>query len=179
VTPARLKIRVAFPIIERFRSNTWYGSVLSTKSIGSSDASAYANRLYAILYPIPKKARFDTIMLRFSTAGDKARVGVYKANEDIFPSELVLDAGVVSFGANAKDIDLTLPRGYYFLSFLLNADALIYGSTDYITPIKDAVANSIGYWAERSYGALPSTYPSAAGYVPYLYGICLRFIQHL
>jgi len=177
--PARLKPRLAFPIIERFRPNSWYASVLTTANIGSSTLTASANRLYAMLFPVPKRALFDKIALRVYSGGDLARLGIYKADDEIYPSELMIDAGEVSVLKEEIDIDVTLAKGYYFLSFILNADTVLRSSVRYITPIKEGEENRIGYWIGRSYGPLPNTYPTAASYEPYLFGISLRFIKHV
>jgi len=179
VTPARLKTRIPLPIIERFRPNSWYASVLAVESIGVTTFSAEANRLYAMLFPVPRKSAFDKMALRIYSGGDRARLGVYEADDDIYPSKLVIDAGEVTPAAPEAEIDVALSKGYYFLAFVLNVTAIIQGSTRYLTPIKSGEANRIGYYVEYGYGALPASYPKGAFYEANLYGISLRFVKHV
>lgn len=170
------------------KPGSFYPSLLATRSLNSFYSPA-ADRLHAILYPLPRKSKFDRIGIDIyyssAPAGEKARLGIYNCNSSLYPSSLILDAGEVDISsAGLKEITISqiLDEGNYFLAFNTSYSVDIMLGSRYLCPIKqagDPDSTYIGYYKVQTYGALPDPFPSGASYEPYLYSVCLRLLEHL
>lgn len=132
------------------------------------------NTLYKSLHVAPfhvvKTIHVDRIacMVWGAVAASKIRLGIYKDNGNIYPSDLILDAGEVSGASTGwKEIviDETLEAGVFWLAQHYFSNPIMYAWYLYTTPfilghgIGDYLC-SRGYLTIRaSYGALPDPFP--------------------
>jgi hypothetical protein len=149
------------------------GGTITTQSVAS------ANSLRAFPFFVPKTISFDRIAIRVTTAGTgttpRARIGVYADNGNIYPGQLVLDAGEVdvsSTGLKELTINLKLKAGkLYWLAFVGQDTASLALAA---IPTTDSFATFLGFDNALSgsaflgiahvqtYGALPGIYPSSS-----------------
>lgn len=119
-----------------------------------------------------------------ATAGDKARLGIYRDDGNCYPGALLLDAGEVSIEiAATKYITLTpslkLPRGLYWTCYIATADVrpnYRFWNYDW-SPMGDLAGVSSMYLCLRksqAYGSLPNPYPAAADPTWHAAGIWFR-----
>jgi hypothetical protein len=125
---------------------------------------------------VSKPTTFDTIAINVTAAGgtgSKARLGVYADNGAGFPGVLVVDAGTVatdSIGVKSIALILPLSPGLYWLvcedAQVTSAPTLstctIAMQGGHIT-LNSSLAQSSGWFAAAQAGALPATWPGAAG----------------
>lgn len=137
---------------------------------GSSNArSLLGNRLYAFPFPIPRDVTIDRLAIQITATfpGKKARIGIYKNGTNIYPGDLLLDAGEVDAGTTGVKtvvINQALTKGLYWLSVVsdgspaLRALYSLFGPTG-VEP--SALGDLKIYWlAVLTYGTLPNPYPA-------------------
>lgn len=160
----------------RFKKSGRYFGPFLTGGAVTTQSVASANSLRAFPFFVPKTTLFDRIAIRVTTAGTgttpRARIGVYKDNGNIYPGQLVLDAGEVdvsSTGLKELTINLKLKGGkLYWLAFVgQDTASLVFAAT----PAADSFATFLGFdnalsgsafsgFAHvQTYGPLPVTFP--------------------
>jgi len=132
--------------------------------------SVKPDALDCIPFPVPYTMSFDAIGIRVATGdtGAKVRLGVYADTGELYPGTLILDAGEVAAdtaGPKILSINLTLPRGLYWLARVQTGSATLYGmASEAVLPIgmdDSLVDEPMTAWrVDAAYGPLPSTYPS-------------------
>ncbi len=163
----------------RFRKPGRYFGPFLTGGTITTQSVASANSLRAFPFFVPKATSFDRIAIRVTTAGTgttpRARIGVYTDNGNIYPGQLILDAGEVdvsSTGLKELTINLKLKAGkLYWLAFVGQDTASLALAA---IPTTDSFATFLGFDSALSgsaflgiahvqtYGALPGTYPSSS-----------------
>lgn len=159
------------------RTGNYYGPFLSGGA-QTTQSIASANSIRAFPFFVPKNTKFDRIAIRVTTAGTgttpRARLGIYDDNGNVFPGNLVLDAGEVNVsatGVKELTIDVTLQGGKLYWLVLVGQDttSLVVAATAAgdIFPIvgyeSDLSGTPLSGWAaSQTYGALPATYPTAS-----------------
>jgi len=167
------------------RPGHYYPSLCSAVSLGLGTGTATANRLYAILFPVLRKSRFDRIALGIydPPAVGSGRLGIYNCNSVLYPSSSLVDGEIDLNQASPIEftIDQTLDSGFYFLIFVLSINRTLYlNLRNYISPLVYQETNNIG-WSKTliSYPtALPDPFPTDASLSPDLFSIYLRFLEH-
>lgn len=159
------------------RTGNYYGPFLSGGA-QTTQSIASANSMRAFPFFVPKTTKFDRIAIRVTTAGTgttpRARLGIYDDNGNVFPGNLVLDAGEVvvsATGVKELTIDVTLQGGKLYWLVLIGQDttSLVVAATAAgdIFPIvgyeSDLSGTPLSGWAvSQTYGALPATYPTGS-----------------
>lgn len=158
----------------------WYTSAIT--AVAATTFTTADNRLYAIPFIVPRRIRLDRIAIVVTTASTNAvpgRLGIYRDDGNLYPANLVLDAGDTgnwnSTGSKIITIDVTLPPGLYWLvvgtqamgstKAVLRAIAL--GSFPPILGVSSGLGTAwnTNYSVAWTYGSLPSTFPSGASVV--------------
>lgn len=159
------------------RTGNYYGPFLSGGA-QTTQSIASANSIRAFPFFVPRTTKFDRIAIRVTTAGTgttpRARLGIYDDNGNVFPGNLVLDAGEVvvsATGVKELTIDVTLQGGKLYWLVLIGQDttSLVVAATAAgdIFPIvgyeSDLSGTPLSGWAvSQTYGALPATYPTGS-----------------
>ena len=130
------------------------------------------NGLVALAFPLTREMTFDRICVNALSLGDKGRMGIYSDDGDVYPANLILDAGELSLpgGLAEASIDLTLQPGLYWASFLPNTDITLTvraNSFAAFVPIGTddplLVADHHNVWCKTvPYGPLPNSFPTGA-----------------
>ena len=103
-----------------------YTTIPGVEGISRTTIGVVMDRLYYEPIFVSSSITLDRIMIEVTTAGEagaQVRLGIYNADKDWQPTELVLDAGTVSVdstGVKAISIDQTLPPGRYLLCLVSN-----------------------------------------------------------
>jgi hypothetical protein len=136
-----------------------------------------ANRLYLVAMFFIKPTTVDRIGVRVLTAGAAGsviRLGIYNADDNMFPSTLLLDAGTL-VGTSAAIVDITISQAlnagvYWFGAAAQGSPATeptITGRTGNVAPVfSDAGSHNPsqtsqgGLFVNSISGALPSTLSS-------------------
>lgn len=166
-----------FDFLHHTKSGNFYSAGLIKRT---QQVSVLRNLLYAVPYITPRQINADRIALHAQSSAvvGTFRLGIYNDNGSMYPSSLITDAGTVtnsSSGVKALVINVTLPRGIYWLvavgdttpasqGWTANGDAssnsqeyssLGFAPTNFINP---------GVYINRSFtfAPLPSTYPTGA-----------------
>jgi len=133
-----------------------------------------AGQLNAYFIQLQRRMRFDRIGINISVAGAAGalvRLGVYKVNQEYYPTSLILDAGEIdasTAGNKNIPIDLTLDRGWYTLAYLSNDGTVETFQTWYgVFPLGPDVPGdepAVDGWAIDgiTYGPLPDPFPTGA-----------------
>ena len=157
-------------IFEVLRAGHYYHS-----GLGSATA---ANHAKDILFVFPLHVARDITIDRIAidvtvaAAGKSARLGIYNAGTNLYPSNLVIDAGAVSVnavGVIAATISQALVKGNYWLAYL-GEDATQLECSSYngqVTPplgllATDFAINLARIYKSQAYGALPDPFPAGA-----------------
>lgn len=141
--------------------------VLSCYSI--SQATMTANTIYAVPFLAARDMTVDRIAINVITAdtGNSARMGIYRDGNNLYPGELLLDAGEVSVGTTgvkAITIDQSLMKGLYWLAIVSDGTPNVRVLTNAVTILgmNSTHANhQTGWSAAFTYAALPD--PFTAG----------------
>ena len=145
--------------------------------ITANALSAYAtaaNVIDVLPFYVPEPQSFDRLAIHVTTAGTGlARLGIYADNGDIYPGELVIDAGEVdtsTTGTKARIIELTLDTGLYWIARLQSGTPTIRGvqtAAMIALGLDDPINVGLitGYRANFSYADLPNPYPAGAEYI--------------
>lgn len=128
-----------------------------------------ANYLYAYPFPVARDVTIDRLAVQVTTsdAGKKVRIGIYKDGTNIYPGDLLLDAGEVDVGAlGVKEVivDQTLPKGLYWFTLISDGVPALRVLSHHFSPIgidpTDFGKIYICWYKTVAYGALPNPYPS-------------------
>lgn len=162
-----------------FSSGRFYYAV--SDGLATSNVAVVANILYGTPIYIPELVTILTINLSnvniAGAAGTKARIGLYKkSNTGDFPSSLVVDGGEVatdSTGTKTVTVSTALTPGWYFMAVVFSGTPTILGfslssGANTLSLFGSDVANASGtgsifatITSSYTYGALPSTFPTA------------------
>ncbi len=183
----------SIPTFRRINDISCYYSYAQATGILTA-ISLSKNILYAIPFYVGSIGRTaDIIAINVTTpgAGNNARIGIYMDDNNMYPKELLLDAG---------DVDISVGGGGGVLSVninqILSADTIVwlciladgtttvraFSSTSVIHPLGTSSILGTGWntqWAHtQTYGKLPATFPSSSpvldtGNIP---GIFLRLL---
>ena len=132
----------------------------------------YANSLDAHAFPVPRDLTIDRLAVQVATAaaGKKVRIGIYKNGANIYPGELLLDAGEVdvgTLGVKTIIVDQALTKGLYWLAFTSDGTPGLRALFHHFSPIGlDATEFGkiyTGWYKTVTYGALPDPFPSGGG----------------
>lgn len=156
-------------IQELFRTGHYYTSGAYYQSVGTMFVNG---KLYAVPFSVPRAITIDRIAIEVATAesGKSIRLGIYKNGTNLYPGELLLDAGTVSgasTGLKAITISQPLSKGLYWLVLVSDCTATLKLRTFYATDIilGHSLAHfwgACGGWSvAQAYGALPD--PFTAG----------------
>jgi len=151
-------------------------------------ADVPANTLHADPYPVFRRMRFDRIGLYVAgagAAGARMRLGIYKDTGQVYPGELVVDAGEVAadtVGNKELTIDATLEPGLYWLAHNANDPTIdVPLSLRWIPVAGMRFADTRWlrgcYYISQTYGALPPTYPTGAADHDLMLRIMLRVAE--
>jgi hypothetical protein len=161
---------------------SWYTTPIRNNAFTSFTAASGTQ--YAIPFPILKGQSTDMIGIYISNAAaGGARLGIYADNGNLYPGNLVIDAGAVttaSTGVRSESCVQALSEGaLYWLSLLAgaaynlngvaSADTLpILGFPNTLNGTQNPMIN-----VSQAYGALPATFPAGgsilAGVVPLVF----------
>lgn len=167
--------------MQYYKSGRWYYGIPITGPISTS--SITSNRLYAFPFFTPIESSWNAIGIYVSTgATGYARLGVYADNGNVYPGNLILDAGEVdtgTTGVKTLSITLTLSPGLYWLALLLSAAPSLSGVSTSVcygcigAPNPGSQIHS-AYHVSYTYGSLPTQFPSGATPSLYAYFVALR-----
>jgi len=141
---------------------------------GISATGISANTLYAVPFLAARDMTVDRIAF-FTMAGQSgkyARLGIYKNGSNLYPGELLLDAGEVTLNAaeaKAITIDQALTKGLYWLALVADADpspkVLVDCSTILGIGSGLGAANlQTGWQVSQTYGTLPDPFTSGGSF---------------
>lgn len=127
------------------------------------------NTLYGMPFLIARDMTIDRIGTRCHVleAGKSARLGIYNLGANMYPSTLLLDAGVVSLAAAGQQdivIAQALTKGMYFVALVSDATGTAEITTSYFTggcPLgysADSRNKNLGWTVAQAYGALPNPF---------------------
>lgn len=189
VTPTALSPNIG--LVTELCVGAYHHSLLSIRS-PPFGRTLSADRFYTCLFPVPLHTRWDEIAMYVSIspgAGALVRMGVYRSNGNLYPSELVLDAGdvdVSAVGIRSLPINLELTPGQYFIAFVSNmAGVRTNGDTYFVSPLRDPAGATmttryIGWFRLDAFGPLPDPwFPVPHGLEAYLYTVGLRLAEIL
>lgn len=167
--------------MQYYRSGRWYYGI---PIIGSTATTSMpANRLFVFPFFTPVQSSWDAIGIYVSTAATGyARMGVYADNGNVYPGNLILDAGEVdtgTTGVKTLSITLTLSPGLYWLALLTSAAPVLRGIIGtYLYGCLGAgepgSQTQNGYYVTYTYGPLPTQFPSGAAAAIHNYLLALR-----
>jgi hypothetical protein len=133
-----------------------------------------ANKIYVLPFLVTERVRFDRVTtFTQSGATGNGRMGVYRNGKDLHPSTLVKGSGSVGVGAGANHHDFSPPvslyRGLYWVAALFSGTPTMFripyeqGIAWEILGRDAGIATAfrIGWYADHSFAALPSSYPTA------------------
>ena len=129
-----------------------------------------ANRLYATPFWVARAMTVDRIAIEVATAGaagEAARLGIYKDGTNLYPGDLVVDAGTVavdSTGIKTVTISEALTKGLYWVAVVSDGTPGIRAwplccpwlglkATGFAYP-------QMGWYVAYTYAALPDPYTS-------------------
>lgn len=146
--------------------------------VTSSGTNIAANQLYASPLVIGRKMTLDRLAISViagGIAGTKARLGIYRDGNNLYPGSLLLDAGLVDVDAVAvvaAIINQQLAKGLYWLALISDGiPQLTIYSRDYGAEAVLGTGNmgftqyNCGWIVAQAYGVLPD--PFTAGGVLY------------
>lgn len=92
-----------------------------------------ADQLYLMPFIVPRDLTIDRLGMRVSAgdAGKIARLGIYKNGVNLYPGDLVIDAGTVDVSAAAgvaATIDQALTKGLYWIALVSDGTPTIYAA---------------------------------------------------
>jgi len=129
---------------------------------GVANYAPDAGKLCAGIFVATLDLRLDRLALNVAGAastGKQARLGIYRCGADLYPAELLLDAGLTnidSTGLKSVNIDQVLEKGYYYLAVILEESC----SLKYLKLCR----SPLGMYS--SFAAVFSGYSVAAGWGP-------------
>jgi len=153
-------------IIERQRVGPRLSSY-EYSALGGPTTDVPSDTLRASPILLLHRVRIDQIGQHIAgagAAGAKSRLGVYDDRGDIYPGNLLVDAGEIdasTIGAKNLAVDLTLDPGFYWIVFNTN-DATIDLYFMWMHIYRDNRPNYQGLSIAQAYGPLPSTFPDGA-----------------
>jgi len=173
--------------IPNYRVGNWYcpcrlGRFRTSEGVG-------ANHLSANFAVFQRDVRVDRIGLNVKTAaaGGLLRLGLYDDNGNLYPSNLIVDAGEAdasTIGDKEFAIDVRLRKGrVYWLVAHSNVAGLAFGAVDprsWLGVLGTDVVDgeyTAGWVITRTYAALPSTFPAGAVLYPVMFNIMLRIAE--
>lgn len=130
--------------------------------------------LSCLAYPFPvvRAITIDKLSIQVRTAktGKKVRFGIYKDDGNIYPGDLLLDAGEVDVGTldvKAVIIDQALSKGLYWFVVLSDGTPALRIIETHFTPMgiyPDDLGKVYLYWYKTlTFGPLPDPFPAGAG----------------
>lgn len=151
----------------------WYTAPNTGTALTTGAPSA--NYLRAIPFITSRSITLDRIAINVTTAATGyTRLGIYADGGNVYPGNLVIDAGQVDTGATgvkSLTINVTLNPGLYWLVAVSNAAptirAFAVGSLIPVLGYGSALgtAASFGYSVSYTYSTLPATFPSGASLI--------------
>ncbi len=142
--------------------------------LGHGTIALAANWIYAIPFVVERNITIDRLAIQVTSAsgaGTEARLGLYKDGTNLYPGELVVDAGVVATDANtvvAASISESLDKGLYFLVIASESTPTLMAFVPAWTPIGYS-ASGFGLTQDKHYyksgvgfGALADPFVSGA-----------------
>ena len=146
----------------------YYASTTTSATLGG--AALTADRLYAVPFIVPKAITADRIAVgvTIADAGKFVRLGIYDDTGNLYPGDLILDAGTVTVGvAGTQEITINqiLTPGVKWLALvgdgvpnvrvIGNNGVSILGCTS-----PNGGTNYIGLYVAYAYAALPAAFPA-------------------
>lgn len=126
------------------------------------------NTLYATPFIVARDMTIDRLAIHiFNNVGSgNARLGIYKEGINLYPGDLLLDAGTVSLatdGVKAITISQALVKGLYWMAFVADTSVPIRSLSGGLFSIamsasNFAVVNYGGWTVAHTYGALPDPF---------------------
>ncbi len=152
-----------------FATGRYYNGLLGLG--GSATSTLSADVMYFVPIVTPSSQVFDRIAFNVQTTGTatNARVGIYDMTNGL-PSTLILDGGLVGVGTTGNKeatISQSLSAGVYAVGAVFNGscELLDFANDIYIPYVMGAASPSSGsvniFTGSLTFGALPSTFPSA------------------
>jgi len=154
-----------FPPFLKQRTGTLLWSNLQLTEEGTY-ADIGANLLFAEPFLVCQKLELDRVGVNIAGpggAGAKLRLGIYSSDENLYPSELKLDAGEVdatTTGWKTLGISLVLKPGIYYVALVSN-DSTVDLYWGWVCQMV-SLGISQGWRVSQTYGALPATFPAGA-----------------
>jgi len=155
----------------KVRTGLWYR--LPTVTSNRGFVAPGANSLCAGLFWTPRRVRIDRIGCYVETAGaagERARLGIYRENGDLYPGELAVDGGEVAVDAVGHKelvVDVVLEPGHYFIALVTNSGAARFYRTwragmQVIGSPDTSNLGRVSWYVSYTYGALPDPFPAGA-----------------
>ena len=171
---------------EVFRTGEYmYPFLISFKDI--SQVSATADTLYAVPFLVARDMTVDRIAIYVATlaAGKSARLGIYRDGTNLYPGDLLLDAGevsVASSGLKAITIDQALTKGIYWLAIVSDGAPVIRAAAFTVQTVLGlgvgfgATDPQTGWSVSYTYAALPDPFTAGGSFTTQhnKFLICLR-----
>lgn len=154
-------------IFEILRTGEYYWTQFTGSNINKA---LVADTLYAVPFLVPRTMTFDYIGIQVTAqAGQKFRMGIYENGTNLYPGDLVVDAGettLAAIGIKTRDIDPTqLTKGLYWLAIVSDGTPTIVVRYEYAFHLLGAVATDFTSTGEQThwevaqvYGALPDPF---------------------
>lgn len=158
--------------------NRWYSSSDSAYNFSATTYTTTANTIRVTAFYASKVMTIDAMAMNITTAsaGNNCRVGIYNDNGNLYPSTLVVDAGVqsttpVGTKVFTTGMPVTVQPGLYWLAHTCSVNAIMRGisSIGMVNVLGfDAtlggngipVQPGIGWTVNAAFAALPAAYPA-------------------
>lgn len=163
----------------------YYGGIVSCVAPGfGTTAVLTAGTYYAMPFSAPRGGTLDRIAIKVetaaSTAGKKARLGIYESTSDtnLYPDALVVDAGEVaidSTGIKTATINQALTANSLYWLVVLADEAVTLASLTVdstLWPVLGgdnafAGVHGVGWYKADTYSALDATFPASGSILDY------------
>ena len=182
-----------FPVSESFMglrrvdgTQCYMPGTLSIPTANWQTVSPSANYLYAFPFYAAAPVSVDRLTFHVnSTAAGNLRMGIFNSDKNLYPTNLVVDAGISSHNvALWRDIEfgkVRLTRGLKWVVILqqgtptltalpVNTHWAILGRTT-------AVVNHTGWGVSQAYGALPAKFPASASMITIVPLLLVRLVK--
>ena len=139
---------------------------------GSYIKTLTAFSCHAYPFPVPRDLTIDRLSIQVRTAdtGKKVRFGIYKDDGNIYPGDLLLDAGEVDAGTlevKAVIVDQALSKGLYWFALISDGTPALRITETAYAPMGislDELAKIYTYWYKTlTFSPLPDHFPAGAG----------------
>lgn len=157
--------------------------------VGTASAiTVTVNTLYATPFIVARDMTIDRLAIHiFNNVGSgNARLGIYKEGINLYPGDLLLNAGTVSLatdGVKAITISQALVKGLYWMAFVADTSVPIRSTSSGainigINASNFDIVNYGGWTVAHTYGALPDPFTAGGALVRHTMNIAPRLLTN-